>query len=286
MSRRTSGGVALVGVLWLLVLLTAIAMALTTTVRSEVQTVSNTLEITRARYAAQGGVELGVWNLLLPKARRWPVDGSAHEVRIQDVALRIMTMDEAGKIDINHAGADVLAALFMQSGADPGRAAALADAVLDWRDGDDMRHLNGAEDEDYRAAGREYAAADRNFQTVGELRFVLGMDDELFARIRPAVTVCSGLPGVNASLASPQVVAAVSGIEHAQTNASGLSYTIYVDARTEAGARLAVAATLLLAPGGDGKPYQLVAWREAPAELRASAAMAGPAGESAGEGRP
>ena len=62
--QRRSKGIALVSVLWLLVLLTTIAVALTATVRSEVRAVGNTVDMTKARYAAQAGVELGVLNLL------------------------------------------------------------------------------------------------------------------------------------------------------------------------------------------------------------------------------
>jgi len=259
---RRSQGIALVSVLWLLVLLTTIAVTLTTTVRSEIRAVGNTVEMTRAKYAAEAGVELGVLNLLIPQIQRYPTDGSVRELTLRDVTVRIATRDEAGKVDLNHAGAEVLIALLVQAGVEMNRASAIADAVLDWRDDDDMRRLNGAEDADYRIAGRGYGAADDKFYSVDELQRVLGMEPDIFAAIEPALTVYSGLAGTNPQLASPQVVNAISGLPAAQTNASGLSYTIYVEATTTAGIMSRVAATVALAPGSAGRPYQVLAWRQ------------------------
>lgn len=262
MMWRRSQGIALVSVLWLLVLLTTIAVALTTTVRSEIRAVGNTVAMTKARYGAQAGVELGVLNLLIPRAQRSPTDGSVRELALRDVDLRIATRDEAGKIDLNHASGEVLIALLMQAGVETNRASAIADAILDWRDIDDMRRLNGAEDADYRIAGRGYGTADSRFHAVEELQRVLGMEPDILAAIEPALTVYSGLAGANPQLASPQVVNAISGLPAAQTNASGLSYTIYVEATTAEGITSRVAATVALVPGSAGRPYQVLAWRQ------------------------
>jgi general secretion pathway protein K len=262
MMRRRSQGIALVSVLWLLVLLTTIAVALTTTVRSEVRAVGNTVEMTRARYAAQAGVELGVLNLLIPQVQRHPTDGTVRELALPDVTVRIATRDEAGKVDLNHASAEVLIALLVQAGVEMTRASAIADAILDWRDADDLRRLNGAEDADYRIAGRGYGAADSRFHAVDELQRVLGMEPDIFAAIEPALTVYSGLAATNPQLASPQVVNAISGLPAAQTSASGLSFTIHVEAETATGIMSRVAATVALVPGNAGRPYQVLAWRQ------------------------
>ena len=260
--RNRSQGIALISVLWLLVLLTTIAVALTTTVRSEIRAVGNTVEMTRAKYAAEAGVELGVLNLLVPQVQRHPTDGSVRELAIGDIALRIATLDEAGRIDLNYASAEVLAALMTQSGVEMDRASAIADAILDWRDADDMRRLNGAEDTEYRMAGRGYGAADDSFYSVNELQQVLGMEPDIFAAIEPALTVYSGLAGSNPQLASPQVASAIAELPAAQTNASGLSYTIFVEATTTEGIKSRVAATVALVPGNAGRPYQVLAWRQ------------------------
>jgi len=88
------------------------------------------------------------------------------------------------------------------------------------------------------------------------------MEPDIFAAIEPALTVYSGLAGTNPELASAQVVSAISGLPAAQTNASGLSYTIYVEATTAEGIMSRVAATVALVPGNAGRPYQVLAWRQ------------------------
>lgn len=268
--QRKSRGIALVGVLWLLVLLTAVVVALTTTVRGEVRAVANTLQMTRAAYAAQGGVELGILNLLAPQAQRRPTDGSVFEMQFDGMELRIATLDEAGKIDLNFAEFPLLSNLLVQSGADPERAAHIADAILDWRDTDELQRVNGAEQSDYRMAGRDYAIANDSFYSVDELQLVLGMDSELYAKIRPALTVHSGLSGVNPRFATPQVQAAIEGVASAQTNAGGISYTIYVEAKSPDGIVSQVAATVTLTPDGTGRPYQVLAWDTVPGEMFAN----------------
>lgn len=267
MTGRNSRGIALVGVLWLLVLLTAVTVALTATVRGEIRAVGNTLSMTQAAYAAEGGIELGVLNLLTPQAQRWPTDGSLFETDFGDTRLRIAILDEAGKIDLNAAGYPLLNKLLLESGVDPDRAAHVADAILDWRDNDDLRRLNGAEDGDYRIAGLAYGTTDSDFLSVDELRLVLGMDASTFDKIRPALTVYSGLPGVNPQFASPQVTAVVEGLAEAQTSAGGLVYTIYVEAVTGDDIASRLAATVTLTPDGTGKPYQVLAWQQAPRDI-------------------
>jgi len=263
MMGRKSRGIALVGVLWLLVLLTAVVVALTTTVRGEIRAVGNTLSMTQAAYAAEGGVELGVLNLLTPQAQRWPTDGSLFETEFGDARLRIAILDEAGKIDLNAAGYPLLNKLLLEAGVEPDRAARMTDAILDWRDNDDLRRVNGAEDDDYRIAGFAYGTTDSDFLSVDELQLVLGMDAAVFAAIRPALTVYSGLSGVNPQYASPQVTAVVEGLAEAQTNASGLVYTIFVEAVTNDDVSSRLAVTVTLKPDGTGKPYQVLAWNQA-----------------------
>ncbi|MEE7567475.1 general secretion pathway protein GspK, partial [Xanthomonas sp. Kuri4-3] len=71
--------------------------------------------------------------------------------------------------------------------------ARVAAAIIDWRDGDDLSSPGGgAEDRDYAAAGLPYGAKDAPFESLGELRLVLGVDAALYARLLPNVTIFSG----------------------------------------------------------------------------------------------
>lgn len=261
MDARSQFGIALVSVLWLLALLTLVVGGLTTTVRTETRAVTQALALAKARYAAQGGVELGAVNVLMPKSVRWPADGSVRNVRIGDVDVRISTTDEAGKIDLNQAPGELIATALMLGEADVNNVPSLVDAILDWRDGDDLRRLYGAEDSDYLAAGYSYGAADRGFRSIDELKLVLGMDAAVADRLHELVTIHSGQQGVNPELAPPRIAAAIAGNKQFQTAASDAAYTLNVEAVTADGVRARLSVTIRPAPGGN-KPYQVLAWRQ------------------------
>lgn len=77
------------------------------------------------------------------------LDGRAYGWRGMTLALQ----DEAGLLDLNSAEDRALRRLFAHGGAAPGEADILADQLLDYRDGDDLRRRAGAERRDYAAAG-------------------------------------------------------------------------------------------------------------------------------------
>lgn len=66
---------------------------------------------------------------------------------------------------------------------------AIADAVADWIDGDSNVQGSGAEDLDYLRNDPPYRAANRPLVHLGELRWIQGIDEEIYQRLRPHVTV-------------------------------------------------------------------------------------------------
>ena len=88
---------------------------------------------------------------------------------------------------------------------------------LDWRDGDDLSHLHGAEDDDYRAAGMPWTARDGAFETIDELKYLLGMPQQVFDRLAPLLTVYSGSSSLDLEFAPPFLVAALAGDEFIAT---------------------------------------------------------------------
>jgi len=54
-------------------------------------------------------------------------------------------------------------------------ATALADTLADWVDSDNLKHLNGAEQEDYEALGLTIVPKNRPFQSIDEMGSVLGI---------------------------------------------------------------------------------------------------------------
>lgn len=82
---------------------------------------------------------------------------------------------QAGLVDVNNAPAAVLTAL-------PGCDAAIAAAIIDWRDADDAIGEGGAERSDGAYTGATVAYAPRNaaIETLDELRLVRGVSDALW----------------------------------------------------------------------------------------------------------
>lgn len=196
-------GVALVLVIWATALLTVTLAGFVLIARAEGLIARHHLDGVRARLAAEAGVHFAVYKLSeLEPAARWIGDGRSYRVELGETTVEVALTDESGKIDLNAADEVVLKSLFTQTGGLPEEeAAALADAILDWRDEDDLVRANGAERDDYRRAGFPYRPSNRAFATVEELLQVVGMSYALFQRVEPALTVHSGMSQPNPAFA-------------------------------------------------------------------------------------
>lgn len=204
-------GFALISVLWLVALLTVIAMGLSYASRGTTTSVSALLGGTQARYLADAGSQLVIGNLLSRNpAERLLADGETIELALPGGQVEVTVFDENGKVDLNGAREELLARLLYSLEVEQSKADALADAIADFRDEDDLTHLNGAEDKDYLAAGLTWGAKDSLFTSVEELQKVYGMEPEIYQAMLPYVTIYSRQSGVNPEVASLQVLAALS----------------------------------------------------------------------------
>ncbi|WP_225764837.1 type II secretion system protein GspK [Stenotrophomonas sp. Marseille-Q4652] len=184
-------GAALVLVLWLVALLTALVGAFALTARVEHLQGRVLAETAAGQERARAGIEYALVRLQgSPDQPAWLADGRRYRWQFDQARIDLRIIDESGKIDINNADPALLAALFQALEVEPNRAQQLAGAIIDWRDSDDLRQpVGGAEDPDYATAGLPYGAKDARFDSVGELQRVLGMDAGLMARLVPLVTV-------------------------------------------------------------------------------------------------
>ena len=225
--RDSDRGFTLVLVLWIAGLLAVLAGGLSVSVRTQVRVSANIVESARADALADGGVALAISDLIAARRtrdhqRRFPIDGSAVACSIPgEGTLIISVADEAGRVDVNAAGVPILQALFAGLGQSPEKAAQLAEAIFDFRDADDERKPNGGESAEYRAAGMGGLPKNGPLQSIAELEQVYGMTPEFITRVRPYLSTHSGLPGIDASLASPELIALLRpGLGGAQSFAS------------------------------------------------------------------
>ncbi len=266
--RYPQHGIALVMVLWLLVLMTVIASSHSRNIRTETQLAFNHIESTKARSLAEAGVYHAIIELLVADDRqRWTVNGETHRVRFTEGNAAISIHDTRGLIDLNSVRSGVLDTVLQAAGiADEEQRLALVDATLDWRDGDSLKHLRGAEDDDYRIAGLGWAARDGDFASIEEFRYVMGMTNTLFARLEPYLTIHSGQAGVNADFAPPWLAAALNGGQaglstgNATGSIGGATYRVTAQATTPGGTTTTLEAVVRIAPEND-KPYKILSWR-------------------------
>jgi general secretion pathway protein K len=197
--------------LWLTILLTVIASGFAFSMRSEAIAARNAISLAQARAAADGAVERTAFELSRPRITdTWSADGTRHTWIENDVQFDVVAVDETSKIDLNSANDALLKGLLMTSGGlDDQTAARVVDAIADWRDADDLKRPNGAEEADYRAANLKYGPANAPFETVGELARVLGVTPEVYRRIAGSLTVYSRQPGINTLTASRDVLLAL-----------------------------------------------------------------------------
>ncbi len=312
--NRGRRGVALVVVLWGLVLIAIIAGSFAAATRTDATMAFNVAENAKARALAEAGVQRGILELLRRAESTWQADGTVYSVRAPGGEIAVSLQDELGRIDLNTAPDELMRALFVSLGIDDDAASALADAVADYRDEDDLVRLNGAEARDYRAAGLAREPKNAPFEAIEELRLVLGMSEPLYRQVSGLITVHSRRPWVNLATAPPGVVLALPGLDDAGREAilenrgttaqyrnmgvpavrpavtttqfgrvatTGSIVTIRAEARTEAGG-VFVRAAIVRAVGPPTAPYQYLGWRQ---DTRRHTAPAD-AGADEADGRP
>lgn len=201
-------GVALILVLWMVALLTIIAASFSTQSKVESRLAGNSKAALQAKLLAESGFSRAVMELMvISPQQRWNFNGQLYPLQTAQGELEVSIRNASGLLDLNKASSDQLNRLFVLISDDPEERNALVDRLHDWRDADDLRRLNGAEDKDYRAAGYDYATAGKDLTSLEELAYVMGFDAARVNRLRPYVTLNSDTATVDYRFASEQLTA-------------------------------------------------------------------------------
>jgi general secretion pathway protein K len=219
-------GFALLASLWLLVALSIASVALSAVAHDRRLVAANLVEHTQALAAAQAGVE----QLRSRLARRlvvsqglqvMPTDlidpwHGVDSVLSDTVALgaarfRVTAQDVGTRLNLNRASEDELRRLLVALRIDAGDADRLAQCIMDWRDLDDLHRARGAERDAYLASGAVTLPRNGPFQTLSELRSVLGMTPDIYDRVVPFFTLL-GSGQVNLNTADRPVLLALPGM--------------------------------------------------------------------------
>lgn len=191
---KVARGAALLLVLWLIALLTALIGAFALTARVEALQGKVLSGGVQAQELARAGIEYALVRVAdTEPGTRWIADGRTYAWKFADGQVQVSIVDESGKVDLNQAQAPLLSALIQAAGTPRDQAEQIAAAIIDWRDADPLTQVNGgAEDPQYAAAGLPYGAKDAPFESVAEVEQVLGMTPALYALLEPSLTIYSG----------------------------------------------------------------------------------------------
>ena len=268
--------VAIVSVLWSIALLSIVSVSLLWSGNVSYRLAHNTLEAVTTDAIAEAAVNRAVLGLLDSRPL-WRTDGSFRQIELDGVAVTVSVQDELGRIDLNVAEAGLLSGLLRSSGLDAQAASALTDKILDWREADTGRRLNGANEADYRAAGLSYRPRNGPFQSVEEVQLVMDMTPDLFRRIAPALTVYSGRPNFDPQLAPREALLALPNMDSGKVTAllasrsnqqsiierslslRGRAFAIQAEFTT-GNVRHLHQSTIRLTDGPD-RPYWILAWK-------------------------
>jgi len=290
-AQKPQQGVALVIVLWVTMLITITTGAFTVLARTENLQAHQLLSGTRARYAAEAGMNLAIMKVRDPnELTRLIPDGRSYFWEFEGMQLEIKMVDERGKINLNSVNELVLINWLVAMGLEDQQVAEVSDAILDWLDPDDFTRAYGAEYDDYDAAGLPYGPSNAPFVILEELQQVLGVNHELFKKLEPALSLHSSGRGVDPMFAPYEALLSIPGMtpELAQETVQlrnttepgtepliqlpdgttvtastiGNIHTVTVKATAPNGIWEQIEATVAFGSQTGERPYEILRWRE------------------------
>ena len=143
---------------------------------------------------------------------RAPDELVAPEMVFGDARYTLRVRDTGAALNLNTADEEVLRQFFSQGlRLDYARADRLAQAIMDWRDEDDLPRIGGGEREEYLRAAAPMLPPNRDFADLDELRYVMGMTPEVHDLALPYLTLI-GSGTVNLNAAPAPVLLALPGM--------------------------------------------------------------------------
>jgi general secretion pathway protein K len=196
---KAQKGVALVMVLWVVAILSVIVMEFCFAMRTEVNITNNYKEEFQLYEMAEGGVQRAITELIYkhdpgvqlmrktmkleevpPEKKEWVMDGRPYPLPFDQGVCEVRVMSEAGKININLVSESTLRKIIGNFGLEGEERDVVVDSILDWRDTDDFRRVNGAENDYYQSLKEPYNCKNGNLDSIEELLLVRGMTPDLY----------------------------------------------------------------------------------------------------------
>lgn len=209
MGRHTvpRDGFALVAVLWLLALLTALATVAAVMSVTHRRAAERMGESIRADALCDSALRVELLHLFAPATPDVQVTiGNPFGVSVPEGTAQVTLERDSGKIDLNTAPKALLYTFFASNGWTEAVSQALAERIVEWRAADPVGW--GSEQQTYASAGLQYGPREAPFRSTAELRQVPGTQT-LSASLLDAFTVYTHAPMPLESAATPTVLRAL-----------------------------------------------------------------------------
>jgi general secretion pathway protein K len=201
-------GVVLVAVLWLIALLSAVAMAAAVSFRGFAGVVALDRDRVRAEALFTAGIESAAQAIAM--LGDTPLDMLDIKVDLLSGSVRAVLSDEGGRIDVGKAPVEVLTALFRYIGAPETEADSAARSIDEWRNRGEKSPAAGAS-----KVPAQIASAGPPFSEVRQLLQVPGILPHWIVAIAP-LTTTYGRETINPLTAPPEVLAALPGVDRSR----------------------------------------------------------------------
>jgi general secretion pathway protein K len=229
--KNPQSGIALLVVLWILMILTVIAFSLAVLTRGENYGLLAFKEGREKKFMAEAGINRGILEIIYHFVNQnqtvtfsgreiWRLNGTLYKIHMGSDNYQVRVMDETGKISLNgmtDSSGVVLKNLLINQGISPENTDIIIDSILDWKDGDDLHRLNGAESDYYMSLPNPYKARNADFETLEELILVRGMTEEILygnkgkKGIINFLSLHNSANQINLNAAPPEILAALPG---------------------------------------------------------------------------
>jgi len=221
--------VVLLLVLLVLTLISVLVLSWAQEWRTELQLAANFRESFQCRRLAEGGVYYALGKLMETKilestvaspsgsveaaaklTAAWRGSQDSHELKLSGGTVKVRVEDEGGKVGVNQAKEETLAALFTALEFPPGQIRTMVDSIQDWRSRGDQPRPYGAKSNYYLGLDPPYVVRNGPLEVVEELAWVRGFaNSPMLPRLGEYLTVQSVGQGININSAPLAVLLAL-----------------------------------------------------------------------------
>ena len=215
-----------------MMILMVISLSFSMMTRTETHATLYFKEGTEKRFLAEAGVQRAIMEIfhrgvyrnkqpVLEGHEPIKVDGTGYTGQLGDGYYDFSIIDESGKINLNSLtdiSGVIMNNLLVNIGVKKEDADTIVDSILDWKDGNELHRLHGAESDYYMSLPNPYKSKNGAFDTVEEVLMVKGMTPEILyggsrhPGIFDFLTVRARGGGININSAPREVLAALPGM--------------------------------------------------------------------------